>query len=172
MSRFNKKYNFILNEFISSMLGSALKAGNDPSYLFSTLDKYEKNKEAQSKKQISTENKPKPNSLVVNLNQTEVTARVASRIDKNGQFAVQLMDVNRKPSEFVFVKTKQKPYWRLEYKDVVNQNLRKDPILTEKDPAGNDIPQISPSTEIPYLKVGFNTRFPNWQDLEEYKKRK
>jgi hypothetical protein len=172
MNRFNEKCDVILNEFLSSMLGSVLKAGEDPSYFFSTLDKNKKNKEVQYKKQISTDNPPKPNSLVVNLNQTEVTGRVASRMDKNGQFAVQLMNVNRKPSEFVFVKTKQKPYWRLEYKVTIDQNLQKDPILIEKDPAGNDVSQISPSTQIPYLKVGFNTRFPNWQDLEEFKKRK
>lgn len=171
MNRFDQKYNSILNEFfggLASAAGSFLKAGQDPSYLF--------NRKTNNKKDKSTfdiKNKPKVGKLAVYANNTEVIGRVVKPINNEGQFGISLIKPNGQRSDYEFVKTEKKPYWRIDYIETIDRNHidGKDVILKQKDSNGNNISQISPTDEIPYVMVGKNTKFESWISYDEYIKR-
>jgi hypothetical protein len=169
MNRFDKKYNILLNEFLgtlASAAGSFLKAGEDPAYLFNLKQK------PNQKKLYGKENPPKVGKLAVYANNTEVVGRVVKPLDKNGQFGIALIKPNGQQSEFEFAQTEKKPYWHIEYTEIVLKNHvdGKDTMLKKKDSKGNDVWQVSPSKEIPYLMVGKNTKFENWISYDDYLK--
>jgi hypothetical protein len=167
------KFDTVINEFLGSLVkgaasatGSFLKAAEDPAYLFNLKQK------PNQKKTFSKENPPKVGKLAVYANNTEVVGRVVKPLDKNGQFGIKLMKPNGKQSEYEFVQTEKKPYWHIEYTEVVLKNHvdGKDMMLKKKDSNGNDVWQVSPSKEIPYIMVGKNTKFENWISYDDYLK--
>jgi hypothetical protein len=167
MNRFDHKYNCILNEIfgtLASAAGSFLKAGQDPAYLFNMKNQGKKGK----KDYYGPENPPKVGKFAVYTSNPEITGLVRAPLNKQGQFGIFLMKPNKKPSDYVFVKTASKPYsWRLDYlKSVMDKHQNgKDKIVVE-----NNVEQLSPSKEIPYIMVGKNTKFDGWMSYDDYLK--
>lgn len=181
MHKFDKKINYLLNEVLglgtlASAAGSFLQAAHDPAkgidIISKSLDKDKKEREKTESQSYSLDNKPKEDSLAVYVNNTEVIGRVMTPMDDKGQFGIQLIDPENKPSQFTFAKTQKKPYWHIEYTSVINANNsnRKDLVLKEKNNKGKQVLQMSPTKDIPYVIVGKNTKFENWMSYDAYLK--
>lgn len=177
MNNFDKKCKTIL-EGIFSAAGSFLKAGKDPSYVFDLAGKKGQEKEKLKGGSYNIENPPKVGDLAVYMNDTKVTGRVRTKINKDGQFGIALINPNNQPSEYVFVKTEKLPKenpgrsWRLDFlRPVIEKNNNgKDKIVREQGPQGRTIEQLSPSQDYPYIMVGKRTNFENWMSYDSYLK--
>lgn len=188
MQKFNQKVEVLLNGFLGSLAsgvgslasgaGSFLKAAEDPKagidIIRKSLDKKDKEKIAPIGS--NSKNKPKVGKMVVYADNNEITGRIRTKLDKNKKFGVELLKIepNGKlvPSEFVFAKTKSKPYWRIEYSDVIfdKHNNGSDPIISAPNQAGKMVQQVSPSKSYPYVLVGKGSRYQKWLDWETFQK--
>jgi hypothetical protein len=179
MKKFDAKIEEILNEnilgSIASTIGAGIEAAESPSKGFSRLlqTSAEKEKEAEKIKGQPiniTNNKPKVGQFLAYESNKQITGKVAKLTDgkaftQDGKFGISLVNPDGTPSEFEFVKTKDKPYWRIEYVNVVTDRhvSGKDIILKE-----NNILQVSPTQEIPFVLVGMGTAFEKWIDYKSY----
>lgn len=185
MTKFNKLVDSILKEGVLGALGSALgtattaagtaiNVAKNPAEGLSGLvgDIKTASKKAEEMKgaPYAPDNPPKVGDLAVFADNKEVTGKITTKIDNQGQFGIQLVKPDGTVSEFEFVKTEGKPYWRIDYVNVVTNNHvnGKDLIMKQKDQQGIDILQISPTAEIPYVMVGKNTKFENWIPYKSY----
>ena len=179
MQKFDQKVNVLLNEILGSLasgVGSFLKAAEDPK---TGVDIIRKSLQDKGKKQdmpLGSENKPKVGKMAVYSGNHEITGRIRTKINNDGKFGIQLAKIESNgkisPSEFSFVKTKSKPYWRVEYNDVIwdKHNNGTDKILDGPIQSGKVVQQISPSKNIPYVLVGKGTRYEKWIDWKTFQK--
>jgi hypothetical protein len=178
MNNFDKKCSSLLNEFLGSAIGSFLKAGKDPSYAFDLAGKRKQEAKKLEGSYYNIENQPKVGDLAVYANDTKVVGRVRTKVNKDGQFGIALINPNNQPSEYVFVKTEKLPKenpgrsWRLDFLRpvIAKNNNGKDKIVKEQGSQGRMIEQISPSEDYPYLMVGKRTNFENWMSYDAYLK--
>lgn len=181
MMKFDKRIKDILNENIlgnlASAVGAGIEAAESPAKGFSriaqTISDRSKKTEEMRGQPVSIDNKPKEGQMVVYEGNREYTGKIVkitegakqTTITKDGKFGIMLMKPNEQLSEFEFVKTQKRPYWRIDYVNVVTDNHvnGKDLILKE-----NNILQVSPTVEIPFVLVGKGTKYENWIDYEAY----
>lgn len=185
MTKFNTLVDSILKEGILGALGSAAKfattaagtainAAQKPAETLSSvmgdIKAAGKEKEQLKNSPYGAQNPPKVGDFAVFANNNEIIGKVTTKIDKQGQFGIQLMKPDGKASEFEFVKTDKRPYWHIDYVNIVTNNHinGKAIILKEKDQQGRDVLQVSPTVEIPYVMVGKGTKFESWIPYEAY----
>lgn len=181
MKKFDAKIEEILvKEGIFSTLGSAIKAAEKPAEGLASAFQGIENKEKEAEKAKgqpvdAVDNKPKEGQMLVYQQNKQITGKAvkisengeSKMVTKDGKFGITLVQPNGQASEFEFVKTQKKPYWRIDYVNVVTDNHinGKDLILKE-----NNILQVSPTNEIPFVLVGKGTAYENWIDYETYLK--
>lgn len=180
MKKFDAKIKEILiKEGIFSAIGSGIKAAENPSQglagAFQGIENKEKEFEKTKGQPIDVNNKPKEGQMLVYQQNKQITGKVvkisengeSKVITKDGKFGITLMQPNGQTSQFEFVKTQKKPYWRIDYVDLVTDNHinGKDIMLKE-----NNILQVSPTVEIPFVLVGKGTAYENWIDYDVYLK--
>lgn len=179
MKKFDAKIEEILKENIlgniAAAVGAGIEAAESPAKGFGRIlqTSTEKEKEAEKVKGQPiniTNNKPKVGQLLAYEPNKQITGKVVKLQDgkaftRDGKFGIALIKPDGKASEFEFVKTKDKPYWRIDYVNVVTDRhiSGKDIILKE-----NNILQVSPTQEIPYVLVGMGTAFEKWIDYKAY----
>jgi hypothetical protein len=185
MTKFNNLVESILKEGVLGALGSAAKfattaagtaisaaekPGETLSSIMGDIKSSSQEKENLKKSSYGMQNPPKIGDLAVYSDNKEIIGKVMTKIDKQGQFGIRLIKPDDKVSEFEFVKTNKRPYWHINYVNIVTDNhiSGKDVMLKEKDAQGKDVLQVSPTDEIPYVMVGKGTKFENWIPYEYY----
>lgn len=193
MKKFNSKVNEILNENIFGAVGNVIGGavnvartvlqnvvdaaanimvvGKDPAKLDAILKNINSRPEVQKASTFNANYKPNTGTTVACIQsfagKEPIIGKVTSSPNSVGQFKVKLVNVDGSPSRFAFVKTVNKPEWRLDYVSSINSALSKDPILVDPKTKAQ---QISPSKAMPDFTVGKGTKFPDWVDYKEYMK--
>jgi hypothetical protein len=160
MNKFDSKVNYILNEFLSSVLQNVNSFnqaigtnGSGEARNAAFANAFGKTPEKNGKKNpnvYSKENKPNPNETAVWNKNPQYKAKVVKSLDQNGNYGIT-------PIGYVFVKTVSDPNkWIPANKTDINFNYMtyKNAAIAQEVQGNTKIPQICPKQQVGNQMVG------------------